>query len=82
EYGMKYGKYIEWGASPRASIALLITAKAHAFLENRAYVLPEDVREVAHNVLRHRIILNYEGKAVELETDTIIDEIIRSVAVL
>ncbi len=82
EYGMKYGKYIEWGASPRASIALLITAKAHAFLENRAYVLPEDVREVAHNVLRHRIILNYEGKAVELETDTIIDEILHSVAVL
>ncbi len=82
EYGLEYGKYIDWGASPRASIALFITAKAHAFLENRAYVLPEDVREVAHNVLRHRIILNYEGKAVELETDTIIDEILKSVAVL
>ncbi|MEA3343874.1 MAG: MoxR family ATPase [archaeon] len=82
EYGLEYGKYIDWGASPRASIAIFITAKAHAFLENRAYVLPEDVREVAHNVLRHRIILNYEGKAVELETDTIIDEILKSVAVL
>ncbi len=82
EYGLEYGKYIDWGASPRASIALFITAKAHAFLENRAYVLPEDVREVAHNVLRHRIILNYEGKAVELETDAIIDEILKSVAVL
>ncbi len=82
EYGLEYGKYIDWGASPRASIALFITAKAHAFLENRAYVLPEDVREIAHNVLRHRIILNYEGKAVELETDTIIDEILKSVAVL
>ncbi len=82
EYGLEYGKYIDWGASPRASIAVFITAKAHAFLENRAYVLPEDVREVAHNVLRHRIILNYEGKAVELETDTIIDEILKSVAVL
>ncbi|MFH1127670.1 MAG: MoxR family ATPase [archaeon] len=81
EYGLQYSKYIEWGGSPRASIALLMTAKAHAFMQNRAYVLPEDIREVAHNVLRHRIILNYEGKAIELKTEKIIDEILKTVPV-
>lgn len=82
QYGLEYKKYLDWGASPRASIALLITSKAHAFLNNRAYVLPEDIREVAHNVLRHRIILSYEGKAIELSTDKIIDDILKNVAVL
>lgn len=81
EYGLGYSKYIQWGGSPRASIALLITSKTHAMLRNRAYVLPEDVREVAHNVLRHRIILNYEGKAIELSTDKIIDEILNTIPV-
>ncbi|NPA38276.1 MAG: MoxR family ATPase [Candidatus Nanohaloarchaeota archaeon] len=80
-YGIEYGRYIAWGGSPRANIALYISAKAHAFLERRTYVLPEDVRKVAHNVLRHRIILNYEGKAIDLNTDTIIDEILRKVEV-
>ncbi len=81
KYGIEYGKYIAWGGSPRANIALYISAKAKAFVENRPYVLPEDVRGVAHNVLRHRIILNYEGKAIELKTDTIIDEILEKVEV-
>ena len=80
-YGIEYGKYIGWGGSPRASIALYIAAKAQAFLERRHYVLPEDVKKIAHNVLRHRIILNYEGKAIELNTDTIIDEILSRVEV-
>ncbi|NOR84517.1 AAA domain-containing protein [archaeon] len=80
-YGMEYGKYIDWGGSPRASIALYITSKAAAFLKGRPYVLPEDVREVAPNVLRHRIILNYEGKAIELDTDEIIKELLRKVPV-
>ncbi len=80
-YGIEYGKYIAWGGSPRANIALYISAKAKAFLEGRPYVLPEDVQAIAHNVLRHRIILNYEGKAIELSTDTIIDEILERVEV-
>ncbi len=80
-YGLSYGKYIDWGGSPRASIALYITAKASAFLAGRPYVIPEDVRNVAHNVLRHRIILNYEGKAIELDTDEIIKEILKKVPV-
>ncbi len=81
DYGIEYGKYIAWGGSPRANIALYIASKAQAFLERRTYVLPEDVRKVAHNVLRHRIILNYEGKAIDLNTDTIVDEILRKVEV-
>ncbi len=80
-FGIKKGKYIAWGASPRASIALYISSKAHAFFEGRSYVLPEDVRAVAHNVLRHRIILNYEGKALEVSTDEIVDEILKKVPV-
>lgn len=82
QYGLDYKKYMDWGASPRASISLLITSKARAFLNNRTYVLPEDIREVAHNVLRHRIILSYEGKAIELSTDKIIDDILKNVPVL
>ena len=81
KYGVEYGKYVAWGGSPRASIALYITGKAHAFIEGRPYVLPEDIRAIAHHVLRHRIILNYEGKAIDLNTDTIIDEILQRVEV-
>ncbi len=80
-YEIKSGKYIAWGASPRASIALYIASKAHAFIEGRTFVIPEDVRAVAHDVLRHRIILNYEGKALEITTDEIIDEILKKVPV-
>ncbi len=80
-YGLKYSKYIDWGGSPRASIALYISSKAAAFVEGRDYVLPEDVKRVAHNVLRHRIILNYEGKAIGLSTDQIIDDILERVPV-
>ena len=81
DYQLKYGKYIDWGGSPRASIALFIASKANAFLEGRHYVIPEDVKAVAHDILRHRIILNYEGKAIDLKTDTIIDEILKKVPV-
>ncbi len=81
DYSIKYGKYIDWGASPRASIAIYIASKANAFLQGRDYVIPEDVRDVSHLVLRHRIILNYEGKAMNIKTDTIIDEILSKIPV-
>ena len=81
EYQLKYSRYIDWGGSPRASIALFIASKANAFLEGRHYVIPEDVKAVAHDILRHRIILNYEGKAIDLKTDTIIDDILKRVPV-
>ena len=68
--------YINFGASPRASINLVITAKALAFLKNRAFVIPEDVKEIAKDVLRHRIGLSFEAEAENINTNQIIDRIL------
>lgn len=80
-YGGKIKHWIRFGASPRASIALDRTAKAHAWLNQREYVTPEDIQAVAHDVLRHRIILSYAAIAEELTSDDIINEIITRVAI-
>ena len=74
-------EYIRFGASPRASINLNLGAKAVAFFEGRDYVLPEDVKEVAQDVLNHRILLNYEAEADGVLTHHIIDEILQKVNV-
>jgi MoxR-like ATPase len=66
---------IEYGASPRASIYLNLAARAHAFLRHRGYVTPEDVKSVALDVLRHRIILTYEAEAEELTSEDVISRI-------
>ncbi len=81
KYHITSGKYLEYGASPRATIALFIASKAHALVKGKTYVTPIDVKEIAHNVLRHRMILNYEGQAEEMNTDKIIDEILRKVPI-
>ncbi|MEL6853230.1 MAG: MoxR family ATPase [Bacteroidota bacterium] len=82
QYSMpKLAEYIEFGASPRASLALNLGAKANAFLAGRNYVLPEDVKEIAPDVLNHRIILNYEAEAEEISTLDCIDLILRNVEV-
>lgn len=81
KYKLEIGKFIEYGTSPRSSIALFIASKAHALVKGRGFVTPMDVKEVAHNVLRHRIILNYEGQAEEISTDKIIDEILKKVPI-
>ena len=81
-YGMKEMKdYISFGASPRASINLALAARAYAFIKRRGYVIPEDVRAVAHDVLRHRIGLSYEAEANNLTTDEIVSRILNSVEV-
>ena len=72
---------IAFGASPRASISLCAAAKAYAFIKRRGYVIPEDVRAVCHEVLRHRIGLSYEAEAENLTTDEIIDQVINAVIV-
>lgn len=77
----KYGEFIDWGASPRASIGLFIASKAWALMKGREYVLPEDVRDISHFVLRHRLILNYKARAEGLDSDKVIDEILRIVGV-
>ena len=72
-------RYISYGASPRASIALVTGARALAFLHGRDYVLPEDVTELALDVLRHRIVLSYEALADEISADTIITKVLDAV---
>ncbi|VVB52458.1 ATPase family associated with various cellular activities (AAA) [uncultured archaeon] len=81
DFDVKLGKYVRWGASPRATINLSLGARATALLNGRTYTTPEDVRAVAPAILRHRIILNYEGKATEVKTDDVIKEIISKVPV-
>ena len=72
---------IELGASPRASIYLTRTAKAHAFLQGRDYATPHDVKTIAHDVLRHRVILTYEAEAEGKTSEDIIDRILTGVLV-
>ncbi|MCB9189344.1 MAG: MoxR family ATPase [Flavobacteriales bacterium] len=82
DYGLEnLEPLIEFGGSPRASIALATCAKAYAFIKRRGYVIPEDVRAIAHDVLRHRIGLTYEAEAENVTTETIINTIINRVEV-
>jgi MoxR-like ATPase len=69
------------GASPRGTINLALTARALAFMHGRAFVTPQDVKDMAHDVLRHRILLSYEAEAEETSTDTIIDRILARIPV-
>ncbi|MEC8679536.1 MAG: MoxR family ATPase [Bacteroidota bacterium] len=73
--------YISFGASPRASINLSLASKANAFLSNRDYVMPDDIKEVANDVLNHRIILNYEAEAEGVRPDSIIRKILEKVEI-
>ncbi len=77
----KYQSLISFGASPRASISLAIAAKAYAFIKRRGYVIPEDVRAVCMDVLRHRIGLTYEAEAENITTEQIVNEILNTVEV-
>ncbi|MEA1999092.1 MAG: AAA family ATPase, partial [Euryarchaeota archaeon] len=70
---------IEYGASPRASIWAILTGKAHALLNGRGYVIPEDIKAVVHDVLRHRIILTYEADAEGITSDHIIDMLVANI---
>lgn len=82
QYGLRRLKeYIEFGASPRATLALNLGAKAHAFLQGRPYVLPEDIKAISRDILNHRIILNYEAEAEEVTTNDCIDMILRAVEI-
>jgi MoxR-like ATPase len=82
EYALKDMKnFIAFGASPRASINLALASRAYAFIKRRGYVIPEDVRAVAHDVLRHRIGLSYEAEANSLTSEEIINNILNVVEV-
>lgn len=82
DYGLgELKEMISFGASPRASISLTLAARAYAFLKQRGYVIPEDVRAVCHDVLRHRIGLSYEAEANNMTAEEIISEILNKVEV-
>jgi MoxR-like ATPase len=77
----KFANLISYGGSPRATINLAMAAKAYAFIKRRGYVIPEDVRAVAPDVMRHRIGLTYEAEAENITTEEIINEILNMVEV-
>ncbi len=80
-YGQDLARLVRYGASPRASIALDSCSRAHAWVHGRDYVSPEDVQAIAHDVLRHRILLSFEAEAEGISTDQLITELLRRVPV-
>ncbi len=81
DYGIDIDPYVQFGASPRATIYLSLAARAYAFLKGRAYVTPQDIKTVAYGVLRHRILLSYEAEAEDITADQIIGRIFDAVEV-
>lgn len=82
EYGLgKMKALIGYGGSPRASINLALAAKAHAFMNKRGYVIPDDVKSIAKDVMRHRIGLTYEAEAENINSEMIVDEVLKAVQV-
>ena len=82
KYGLAELKdFVQFGASPRATIALTLAAKAHAFLEGRGYVVPQDIKDIAPDVLRHRIIVTYEAEAEGVSSEDIVEKVLSRVAV-
>ena len=82
EYGLgKFKSMINYGASPRATINLALAAQAYAFIKRRGYVIPEDIRAISYDVLRHRIGLTYEAEAENITSTDIINEVLNTVEV-
>jgi len=81
KYGIEMGNFISYGASPRATIYLAIAAKAHAFIQQRGYVTPQDVKSIGSDVLRHRVIVSYEAEAEDKTSEDIIKTIFDNIEV-
>jgi len=81
KYGIEMANFINYGASPRATIYLAVAAKAHAFVQQRGYVTPQDVKSIGLDVLRHRVIVSYEAEAEDKTSDDIIKTIFDSIEV-
>ena len=80
-YGLDLGDLIRFGASPRATIFLAQAAKAHAFIQSRGYVTPEDIKAIGHDVLRHRVLLSYEAEAEEITPEDVVQRVFDKVEV-
>jgi len=81
KYGLDLSEFIEFGASPRATIFLAVASKAYAFLKGRGYVTPQDVKSIGMDVLRHRVIITYEAEAEEMTAEKVIQNIFDSIEV-
>ena len=81
KYGIEMGNFISYGASPRATIYLAVAAKAHAFIQQRGYVTPQDVKSIGPDVLRHRVIVSYEAEAEDKTSEDIIKTIFNNIEV-
>ena len=81
DYGIELGKYIDLGASPRASINLFIAAKADAFLRKQGFVTPQNIKNIAKGVLRHRVKLNYKAQVEKVNSEDVIDELLSKVRI-
>ena len=81
QYNLDIADYIQYGASPRATIYLTMGARAHAFMQGRGYVTPQDVKSIAADVLRHRVIVSYEAEADELTSEDLIEKILSEIPV-
>ena len=81
KYDLDLKRYLRFGASPRASIYLSLAARAYALMLGRDYTTPQDVKDVAHDVLRHRIAISYRAEAESLSSDTLLDQILKQVPV-
>jgi MoxR-like ATPase len=80
-FKLDLGQFIQYGASPRATLYLTLAAKAQAFISGRGYVTPQDVKSIGADVLRHRVIISYEAEAEEMTSDTIVQRIFDGVPV-
>ena len=81
DFNLKLGQYIQFGASPRATISLTLAAKAWALMQGRNYVIPQDIKEIGMDVLRHRVIASYEAEAEEISSETLVAAIFDAVPV-
>jgi len=81
QFGLSLAHLIQFGASPRGTISLALAAKAQAFLAGRHFVTPQDVKSVAPDVLRHRILMSYEAEADDITSDRVIQDILSSLPV-
>ena len=79
DYKIKLGKYIKYGSSPRASIGLYTASKANALMKGKTFVTPQDIKDVAYDIFRHRLILNYEGQAEGVKPEDFITELLLKV---
>ena len=81
DFGLDIGQYIQFGASPRATINLTLAAKAWALMQGRNYVIPQDIKEIGMDVLRHRVIPSYEAEAEEISSESLVTSILEAVPV-